>query len=195
MSVAVRRATAADISEIAQVYVDTWRSTYRGIVPKDYLDALDPVERAGKWEEELSRDDAYVFVAENEGVICGFISGGILRDGIDVAAQNYDAEIYTLYVLAAAQGRGAGRQLMRALAHSVAQAGLHQLVVWALEKNPWRRFYERLGGKRVAQKMIEIGGAQLSDIAYGWQDIGELLHDRGEPSRALPSTGANGVNP
>jgi NADH:ubiquinone oxidoreductase subunit D len=66
---------------------------------------------------------------------------------------------------------------MRGLAARLVENGLTRPVVWALEKNPWCAFYERLGGKRVAQKMIEIGGAPLSDIAYGWDEI-ELLLDR-----------------
>jgi GNAT superfamily N-acetyltransferase len=165
--------------------VDTWRFAYPDIVPHDFLDALDTAKRAAMWKEEIAREDAHVLIAEDlvaenlvaeeTGLICGFISGGILRDGVDVAAQKYDAEIYTLYVLATAQGRGAGRELMRALAERLVQDGLSRPVVWALEKNPWCAFYERLGGKRVAQKMIEIGGAQLSDVAYGWEEIGTLL--------------------
>lgn len=177
MTVTVRPAAAADAGQIARVHVDTWRSAYRDIVPQEFLNALETAARAKQWEEWLAREDVHVFVAEDAGAVCGFISGGVLRDGVHVAALNYDSEIYTLYVLPAAQGRGAGRELMRALAARLAEDGLTRPVVWALEKNPWCAFYERLGGKRVAQKMIEIGGAPLSDIAYGWDEI-ELLLDR-----------------
>jgi ribosomal protein S18 acetylase RimI-like enzyme len=173
--VTIRQATAADAPGIARVHVDTWRSTYQGIVPQAFLDSLDLDARAKQWEEWLGREGVHVFVAEDAGTICGFISGGILRDGVDVAAQNYDSEIYALYVLAASQGRGAGRELMRALGHRLVQEGFVRPVVWALEENPWCGFYERLGGRRVAQKTIEIGGAELSDIAYGWEEIGLLL--------------------
>jgi GNAT superfamily N-acetyltransferase len=175
--VTVRPATAADAGEIARVHVDTWRSTYRNIVPQEFLDSLETATRAKQWEEWLAAEGVHVFVAEDAGGVCGFISGGVLRDGVHVAALNYDSEIYTLYVRPAAQGRGVGRELMRALAERLVQRGLLRPVVWALEKNPWCAFYERLGGKRVAQKMIEIGGALLSDIAYGWDEI-ELLLDR-----------------
>jgi ribosomal protein S18 acetylase RimI-like enzyme len=172
----IRPATIADASGIAHVHVDTWRSTYSGIVPQAFLDSLDVDARAKQWEEWLAREGVHVFVAEDAGAVCGFISGGILHDGVHVAALNYDSEIYTLYVLAAAQGRGAGRELMAALAHRLVQEGLMRPVVWALEENPWCGFYERLGGKQVAQKTIEIGGAQLSDVAYGWDEIATLLH-------------------
>jgi GNAT superfamily N-acetyltransferase len=144
-------------------------------VPQEFLDSLDQDARTKQWEEWLAGEDVHVLVAEDGDIVCGFISGGILHDGAHVAAQNYDSEIYALYVLPAAQGRGAGRQLMRSLAARLVDSGLKRPVVWALEQNPWCAFYERLGGRRVAQKMIEIGGRQLSDIAYGWQDIGLLL--------------------
>lgn len=38
----VRSARVEDAGAIARVNVDTWRTTYPGIVPQDYLDALDP---------------------------------------------------------------------------------------------------------------------------------------------------------
>jgi GNAT superfamily N-acetyltransferase len=144
-------------------------------VPQEFLDSLETAARAKQWEEWLSLESVHVFVAEDAGVVCGFISGGALRDGVDVAALNYDSEIYTLYVLHTFQGRGAGRELMRMLAATLLRDGLTRPVVWALEKNPWCAFYERLGGRRVARKTIEIGGAELSDIAYGWEEIGLLL--------------------
>ena len=171
----VRRAMQNDAREIARVQVETWRVAYVDIVPQAFRDALDVDGRAAKWEEWTRHDDTYTFVAENADGVFGFVSGGALRDGVHVAEKNYDSEIYTLYVAPAAQGRGAGRQLMRALAQHLLEHGLKRPVVWALEENPWCAFYERLGGRRVAQKMIEIGGKQLSDIAFGWDDIGSLL--------------------
>ena len=171
----IRRAVRNDAREIARVQVETWRFAYVGIVPQAFLDALDVHERAAMWEKMLCHDGSYTFIVESAGGVLGFISGGALRDSVHVAAQNYDSEIYTLYVAPAAQGRGAGRQLMSALAEHLLENGLRRPVVWALEENPWCAFYERLGGRRVAQKTIEIGGKQLSDIAFGWDDI-ESLH-------------------
>jgi hypothetical protein len=44
-------------------------------------------------------------------------------------------------------------------------------VVWVLAENPARRFYEALGGKIVFEKRIEIGGASLVEVAYGWEEM------------------------
>jgi ribosomal protein S18 acetylase RimI-like enzyme len=171
---AIRRATAADADGIARVQVETWRSSYSGIVPQSYLDALDVREMAANWKRWVLDTDAHTFVADDAGEICGYVHGGVLRDGVHVAAQGYDAEIHKVYVLSDAQGKGIGRKLMSVLAESLVRDGLMRPVVWALAENPWCRFYERLGGKKVAEKMIEIGGAPLLDYAFGWETMSPL---------------------
>jgi ribosomal protein S18 acetylase RimI-like enzyme len=173
-ALAIRRATAADADGIARVQVETWRSSYSGIVPQSYLDALDVREMAANWKRWVLDTDAHTFVADDAGEICGYVHGGVLRDGVHVAAQGYDAEIHKVYVLSDAQGKGIGRKLMSVLAESLVRDGLMRPVVWALAENPWCRFYERLGGKKVAEKMIEIGGAPLLDYAFGWETMSPL---------------------
>jgi hypothetical protein len=42
----IREARLDDALAIARVHVDTWLSTYRGIVPEDYLARLDYSPRA-----------------------------------------------------------------------------------------------------------------------------------------------------
>jgi hypothetical protein len=51
------------------------------------------------------------------------------------------------------------------------------MLVWALAKNPWRPFYESLGGVLLPdkKKVTTIGGAILDEVAYGWKGIGELI--------------------
>jgi len=36
----IRAAKAVDAASIGKVVVDTWRTTYTGIVPQDYLESL-----------------------------------------------------------------------------------------------------------------------------------------------------------
>lgn len=42
------------------------------------------------------------------------------------------------------------------------------MAVWVLEKNPSKHFYEKSGAQLETSKEIEIGGAKLSEVAYGW---------------------------
>ena len=68
---------------MAKVHVDTWRTTYSGIVPVDYLAGLSCTERQSRWAEILRTNQAATsnFVAETEnGDIVGFAGGGPERE-------------------------------------------------------------------------------------------------------------------
>ncbi len=154
---AVREATVDDVPAIARVHVDIWRATYRGIVPDDFLDGLTYEGRERQWTAALGPE----------------------RGG----DPDYRGELYALYIDAAAQGRGLGRQLVRAVAGRLADEGMTSLLLWVLAENPARGFYERLGGREVRTQPIAIGGATLEEVAYGWLDTG-VLRGRGG---ALPN--------
>jgi hypothetical protein len=73
---AIRVATVQDAGAIARVHVESWQTTYVGIVPEAYLASLDVVQREGSWREWLTLD-VDVFVAEMDGEVVGFIGGGL----------------------------------------------------------------------------------------------------------------------
>jgi hypothetical protein len=75
--VLVRAAKEQDASAIAiaHVHVQNWITTYAGIVPDDYLASLNEAERVLLWRDWLTRD-IQVYVAEQDGEIVGFVSGG-----------------------------------------------------------------------------------------------------------------------
>jgi ribosomal protein S18 acetylase RimI-like enzyme len=173
----VRPAVAADAAGIAHVHVESWRTTYRGIVPDAYLDALSIEERTARWQRVLSADrPGYgVFVAEHGGAVVGFADGG--RSDSRVAS--FTGELYAIYLLAGRQRRGTGERLLRAVAAHLAGAGHDGMMLWVLAENaPARRFYERLGGVVVGEQTITIGGAELAELAYGWPDLARWLAGR-----------------
>ena len=53
----VRPATLADATEIAVIHVRSWQAAYRGLMPQDYLDGLDPAARAAHWQRNLAALD------------------------------------------------------------------------------------------------------------------------------------------
>lgn len=158
----IREATEADARALARIHVDAWRETYAGILPQASLDALSLEEHEARWRGWLAVPTTSVHVAEMDRAPVGFSSAGpALHD----APAGYDAEIYEIYVLRRAQGRKFGRALFDA---SREATGGRALVVWALERNPWRAFYDRLDGRVVARRETEVGGESFSELAYGW---------------------------
>jgi GNAT superfamily N-acetyltransferase len=177
--VQVRSATFADAAAIARVHVDTWWTTYRGIVPEAHLAKLSYEKQTSFFERMLTSSGLHYFVAEDaDGQIVGVASGGPERTG-DLG---YAGELCGIYVRESSQRQGIGRQLVRAVVDRLIAGGIHAMLVWVLAANPARRFYEALGGQQVATKQIEIGGALLDEVAYGWPDVRVLVdagHVRG----------------
>ncbi len=168
----IREAVPADTPAIARVHVDSWRTTYRGIVPDDYLRTLSYEDREALWTRVLAATDSQVvFVATDErGEVIGFANGGPERSRGPV----YTGEIYAIYLLDAYHGQGVGRRLMGAVAGWLADKGLTALLVWVAADNPARRFYETLGGTRIRAKWETIGGTKIEEIAYGWANTREV---------------------
>jgi L-amino acid N-acyltransferase YncA len=171
MKFTVRQARIEDADSIARVHVESWKTTYPGIVPDAYLASLDPEPGAEMWKEWLKAGTSLIFVAEDASGVFGFASGGKLRDPIEA----YDAELYAIYLLQHKQRHGAGRSLVQKLAETLRRDGFRSLIVWVLERNPAVDFYTSLRGSPVAEKPIEIGGAQLTEIALGWTSLDDLV--------------------
>ena len=167
--VSIRVAEVRDAAAIAHVHVQSWLTTYRGILPKEYLASLNEAERVPLWQDWLTHDVS-VFVAEIDGEVVGFAGGGALRE----AFQPYDSELYTLYLLREVQARGLGKALLSAVANALMQKGHKRMLVWVLEQNPALHFYEKAGAQYLTSKLIEIGAVQLSEVALGWPDLRAL---------------------
>ncbi len=166
----IRRAKYGDAAGIARVHVESWKSTYRGIVPDAALASLDVDKRARNWEEHLLSGAHSIYVAQDESEIIGFAAGGAIRETFG----DYDAELYALYSLFTRQRQGIGRRLVQALAQDLRARGFQSMLLWVLEQNPAVGFYERLGGIQVAQAFVEMGGVPLPELAFGWRILDRL---------------------
>jgi ribosomal protein S18 acetylase RimI-like enzyme len=172
--VGVRRATVDDGDSIERIRVETWRATYRGLLPDGIIDQLQPnVDRRRERLRSASPNDLN-FVAEDGPDVVGYAFAGQERTG----DPEYAGEVYAIYVLPSAQGKGHGRALIRECARALAARGMTSLLIWVLRENQiGRGFYERLGGAAVREKPLEEfpGAEEHVEIGYGWKDIRELV--------------------
>jgi ribosomal protein S18 acetylase RimI-like enzyme len=171
----IREANQDDVAGMAKVRVETWQATYPGIVPEDFLAGLSIQSTTERWQKvfwENRKPEVAFFVAENEpkdivGVaICGPEQS---QDPI------YHGEIYVLYVLPEYQNQGIGGGLVAAcVQHLIQQLTMETMLIWVIAENPYRRFYESLGGRLVREKTKEIGGKVIAEVGYGWEAIDRL---------------------
>ncbi|HEX4203773.1 MAG TPA: GNAT family N-acetyltransferase [Ktedonobacteraceae bacterium] len=174
MDIAIRPATVEDAAGIARVHVDSWRTTYQGIVPDEVLANLSYEKRQAIWERynPNQRQDYRLLVAVDEtGRIVGFADSGLTRD----PDPDYPGELYAIYLLRECQGQGVGRMLVNNLVASMLTVNISAMLVKVLAENPACRFYEALGARYLRTEPIEIGGTQLDERVYGWADTRLIL--------------------
>ncbi len=108
-----------------------------------------------------------MLVAEASAVIVGFTAGGGERDG----RYGIDGEVYAVYVLEDHQNRGIGQKLMQRASEKLVEMGLSSMLVWVLEQNAYKRFYEKHGGVQIDRKPLEEGSLEPLITAYAWKSL------------------------
>lgn len=173
MDIIIRKAERKDIKQLAVVHVDSWKTTYKGIVDDVYLSTLKYEDREKLWHSVLSTPN-YVWVAEVDHQVVGFISGGKER----TSEFGYDGELYAIYILEEYQKRGIGKKLVEAFSNEMKEKGNYQsILVWVLSNNPSIAFYESLNPVKEGTTEVEIGKEIYEEIAFGWKDIDSLIED------------------
>lgn len=163
-------ALISDARGIARVHVETSKATYKGILPDAHLANFTIEKRERFWADTLAAPEprmvTLVGFDPDTGVL-GFISGGNERTG----QLECDGELYAIYILQAAQRRGLGTLLVKRFVHELRGLGFKSMAVSVLAANPFRGFYEKLGGKAIAEQQIERAGQSFVEVAYGWKDL------------------------
>jgi ribosomal protein S18 acetylase RimI-like enzyme len=174
----IREATLDDAPAIARVHVATWQTTYTGLFPAEFMASMTVERRTERWQNSISTSregGIRIFVAEDANGIFGFVAGGPERDNDPV----YKGELYAIYLLKTAEGRGAGRALLLRMAQFLREQGYLNMLLWVLKDNPRARgFYEAMGGQYVREKTVEFGGEPIIEVGYGWPDLAALLSEK-----------------
>ena len=173
--VRIRAANPADAQEIARVHVEAWRESYRALVPEHVIEALSVDRNTGMWTAILAGGvSSVVHVVERldiaaDGVeLVGF---GSARDARSPAL-GASGEITAIYLLESFKRRGIGRMLLKGLLGALAERSHRSAGLWALVDNHGtRRFYEALGGRPGAPRLVTDGPADMYEIAYIWDDL------------------------
>jgi ribosomal protein S18 acetylase RimI-like enzyme len=164
----VRAATLNDVISITLVHVESWKTTYRGIMPDELLANLTVERREAMWHRILS-NPASTTKEDESGEVVGFVSGGHPQAEIE----GFDCELYAIYLLEQAQGRGFGKALFNVFVQSLRHEGHTNMLLWVVDENEnAKRFYEKMGGEFLMLEKVEtFGGKDIREVAYSWQGV------------------------
>ena len=145
---------------VSQIYEESWKYAYRGIIPQSYLDSIPQ----GKWASHLEQSGMHSLVAVEDSIYLGTASCCASRfpdmDGC--------GEIVSLYLRPEYMGKGYGKALLTAALDELASIGYHSVFLWVLEENARaRQFYENHGFVYSGEFLQdEIGGKLLRELRY-----------------------------
>jgi ribosomal protein S18 acetylase RimI-like enzyme len=168
MAARLRQARRGDELAVAELHVRSWQEAYGELMQAEFLAALDPLDRAGRYTfgstEEGAPTTVLAVVGEggdggdpsltNSGEvrpgsppspgerIAGFVTFGASRDD-DARGLG---EVYALYVDPDRHRGGVGRMLMADARRRLMESGFTEAILWVLQGNDRARsFYEREG--------------------------------------------------
>ncbi|WP_078394107.1 GNAT family N-acetyltransferase [Shouchella patagoniensis] len=159
----IRQATKNDVRGIAKVHVDSWRTTYKGLIAQSMLDSLKYEKREELWRKNLGREENILYVAEEDnGNIIGFADGSVRTK------ENRIGDLTSIYLLQECQGLGVGKELLERVFAELKKQDCQRIYVEVLERNKASTFYEACGGQLEERKRIKLAGDELGLLIYKW---------------------------
>ncbi|MFC6464522.1 GNAT family N-acetyltransferase [Marinilactibacillus sp. GCM10026970] len=172
----LRKTRLEDAEQVARVQVESWRSTYNGIVPEKFLNKMNYDFYTNRFQTYFSENSPISYVAINDSnQIVGFITGG--RNRLVKAHPEYDCELHAIYILEAYQGNQLGKKLVSHLMDDLLRLNHKKMLVQVLAANKAIKFYEKLGGKYLNSKQLLISGKNLEESILAWDDISKAQVD------------------
>ena len=171
----IRDAIHTDVTAIANLHAESWRSSYRGILTKDYLENDVVRDRLGVWQKRYSgaaQKPMFTLVAESGSELSGFACVFPEEDA------EYGSFLDNLHVSPGLTGRGIGRRLLSEAARRLVANGSHAgLYLWVIEQNQRaRKFYERAGAEVVGSASNSMpDGQKVVAIRCYWNDPTTLV--------------------
>lgn len=146
-----------DFDEVGEVYAQSWKACYRGLLSQPFLDKL----THDRWSGMLRADPGASLGVFEEGRVMG---AAMVRYARSPEREGY-GELVSLYLRPGAVGRGYGRMLLEAALERLRGDGCADVCLWVLEKNAQAiGFYKHMGFRPSGGRMRERFGADEAEL-------------------------------
>ena len=160
----VRATVVRDAKAISDLYSQVALDLYQSLLGTDQLPPLGQDKRQAYWREAIEFAEPQVMAAMHGDRIVGFVGFDRSRDK---GTPSTMGEIWSLYVLPAECGQGAGVALWDAANDGLKEEGCNNVSVWVPVRNERAMsFFEHAGFKRemTSLKTVPVGIARLEEI-------------------------------
>ena len=160
----------ANVMEYAKISIESWVESYKDIVDEGYLESISTINELENRKTALInnlKDGSfrYLLKVNNEYV-------GIFR----VRKTKYEGfedygELGSLYLLNKVKKNGYGKIMFDRAKRELSQMGYNKMIVGCLVENPSNSFYIHMGGVMLKNNPIRIGGQDLYENIYIFEEI------------------------
>lgn len=161
----IRLATAADINQIAKLYIKSWRQTYTGLLCQEYLDSLTEEAVSERWCSYIKEPRHGIFVAVHEDQDRAEAGLRVLGFGAFKPYHRIDDCIYieSLHVDESCQGQGIGSAIIKQIYAIGKEENYGKMAVCLVKGNDKARaLYTKLGAVHYRYKVDDFTG----EISY-----------------------------
>lgn len=94
MNIKIESMKIEDARTVAEIHTKAWQFAYKGIIPQDFLDAIDTNQREANWAKGIIDDPSLIrLVAKSDNdSILGFVCGLKCRDN----TPQIDSELWAI---------------------------------------------------------------------------------------------------
>ncbi len=160
--ITIRKATPKDALGISIVNVYTWKPTYSGLIPEEFIDSRieKVIEIAERNKREIEENKNFI-VATVDDIIVGFASYGESREEQFINA----GEIYAIYVLSGFQGKDIGKKIFTSCIDELKKNRFDSVILNCLKGNKSLEFYKHMGAKIIGEREDKVKGIlMMADI-------------------------------
>ena len=160
----IREANTSDAERIVRIHLNSWRSTYSNVFPKEVFDKQESEynTRVENIKNAIRNGTSNYVLLEEDNMVKAFICYG------DARGDKYKdyKEIYSIYIEDNTQGTGYGTKLIQYCFNIFKKEEYKRVIIRCLKENTANEFYQKMGGKVVESEYSSVHGIDITECVY-----------------------------
>ena len=160
----IREANTGDAERIVRIHLNSWRSTYSNVFPKEVFDKQESEynTRVENIKKAIRNGTSNYALLEEDKIVKAFICYG------DARGDKYKdyKEIYSIYIEDNNQKKGYGTKLIKYCFNIFKKDGYKRVIIRCLKENTANEFYQKISGKVVELEYSSVHGIDITECVY-----------------------------
>lgn len=163
-NIIIRSIKEEDIPSVVDIQISGWKTAYKGIIHYDFLNSLNRDKKIEQRRKDY-KQNGFIVAGINKEIVgfCRYIDNNSYTQNMP----EIDCEIAALYVRPDLKYNGIGTKLFQFVRNEFKIKNKTRMIIWCLKENkPSIKFYTKMGGEIVAEKIIEIGEEKYLEVGF-----------------------------